>query len=246
MQQRLLAHGVAAGLGQGPLDVLEPVIGAPKVLRQALAQVTDNQLGLGVAVEDAVGDETHDVDRDVDRKADGRTDEVLALGVDLVVIVAGRSRGVQVDGHIQLDALLPEHIVLGLVVEEVRLAARAGMLEVVQQRAVEAVLLDRALELLRRLGRVVHGEAGKGADAIAVVLDLVGNPVVDVACVLLGLGGIRDALDARHGQGVDGVTDAMLVGQLEPLAGRLLDLAHVPVKVLGGDVQGSLGATRVR
>lgn len=50
--------------GERALDVLEPVVDAPEVEGQVLAQVADDDLEVGVAVEDAVGDHAHQVQAD--------------------------------------------------------------------------------------------------------------------------------------------------------------------------------------
>ncbi|KAJ0158904.1 Positive regulator of purine utilization [Colletotrichum tanaceti] len=242
----LLAHAAAApvavalGLGDGLLDVLEPVVDAPKVKGELLAQVADDDLEAREAVEDAVGDEAHEVQADAVGEGQRRADEVLALGVELVQDDVGGPRRVDVDGHVEVADDAPEGVVLGLVVELVRLAALAGVLEVAEQRAVEAELAHAARQLPARLRRVVHRQAGEGAEPVAVVLDLPVRPVVDLGGAPLRLHRIRDALDARHRERDDGVADAVRVREPDALVVDVADLAHVALAVARVDVEGGL------
>lgn len=201
----LAVPSIALLLGDGPLDVLEPVVDAPEVEGDVLAQVAHDDLRLGVAVEDAVDDEAHQVQADGVGEGQRRADEGLALRVELVEDdVRGRGR-VNVKRHVELRQDLPEGVVLRLIVEEVLLAVLARVLEVTQQGAVEAELLDAAGELLARLDGVVHRQAREGAQLVGLGLDLLGDPVVHLCGAALCLGLIPDALDTGDGQGHDAV-----------------------------------------
>lgn len=196
---------VALLLGDGPLDVLEPVVDAPEVERDVLSQVAHDDLGLGVAVEHAVDDEAHQVQADGVGEGQGRADEGLALRIELVEDdVRGRGR-VDIQRDVELGQDLPEGVVLRLVVEEVLLAVPARVLEVAEQGAVEPELLDAAGEFLAGLDGVVHGQAREGAQLVGLGLDLLGDPVVDLCGAALGLGLVRDALDTGNSEGHDTV-----------------------------------------
>lgn len=194
---------VALLLGDGPLDVLEPVVDAPEVERDVLAQVAHDDLGPGVAVEHAVDDEAHQVQADGVGEGQRGADEGLALRVELVEddVRGGRRVDVQRDVEVRQD--LPEGVVLRLVVEEVLLAFAARVLEVAEQGAVEPELLDAAGELPAGLDGVVHRQAREGAELVGLGLDLLGHPVVDLGGAAFGLGLVRDALDTGDGEGHD-------------------------------------------
>lgn len=167
--------------------------------------MADDDLCLGVAVENTVDDKPHQVQADGVREGQGRADEGLALRVQLVEDDVGGGGRVDVQRDVELLEDVPEGVVLRLVVEEVLLAVLARVLEVAEQGAVEPELLDAAGQLLAGLHRVVHGQAREGAELVGLGLDLAGHPVVDLCGAALGLGLVRDALDAGDGEGHDAV-----------------------------------------
>lgn len=146
-----------------------------------------------------------------------------------------------VQRYVELLTHLPEGVVLWRVIEEVRLAVGARVLPVADQGAVEAELGDAAAELLTGLYRVVHGETGKSAQLLGVGLDLLSDPVVDLGGPPLGFGLIGNALDAGHGQGDNGVANAVGISETDTLVVDVGDLAHVAVTVVGVDIE--LGLT---
>jgi len=235
-----LANDIASLGGEWLLNILEPVVGTPEVEGDMLAKMADNDLQLREAVEDTVGDDTEKVKRYGIGEGERGTNEVLALCVLLCELLTLWSGWVDVDGYIQLLDDLPEGIVHWLVIVEVSLTVSAGMLHVIQERAVEAKLCDTAAELFAGLYRVVHGETGKGAEAVTVVLDLIGDVVVAEGGMLLGASLVSDSLDTRNGEGDNSITDAAGVGDIKSLGGDGLDLAHVSLKIPRRNVKGSL------
>lgn len=255
-------------LSDGPLDVLEPVVDAPEVKGDVLAQVAHDDLGLGMAVEDAVDDEAHQVQADGVGEGQGRADEGLALGVELVEDDVGGGGGVDVQRDVELLQDVPEGVVLRLVVEEVLLAVGARVLEVAEEGAVEPELLDAAGELPAGLDGVVHGQAREGAELVGLGLDLLSNPVVDLCGAALGLGLVRDALDTGDGEGHDSVVklsglshitvsqkikssllsrlvlknlrvaNTVVISELDTLVVDVADLPHVTSAVILRNVQG--------
>lgn len=211
----------------GPLDIFNPVVDAPKVKGDVLAEVTHNDLQLGKAVKDTVDDQSEQMQVDTIGKRKRRADQELALRIQLVVDdILGRGR-VDVQRDVQLLQHLPEHIVRGLVVEEVRLAVGARVLEVAQQGAVETQLLDAARQLSGRLRRVVHGETGESAQLVRLGLDLLRHPVVNLGGAAFCFGLVGDALDPRDGERDDGVADAVLICELDALLVDVADGSHV-------------------
>lgn len=100
------------------LNILEPVVYTPEIKGNVLAQVTQNDLQLGVTVEDAVGDHAQDVKGDTLREGERWADEPLAVLPKLFKYGACGVARVQVEGHVQFCAGLPEDIPFGLVVED--------------------------------------------------------------------------------------------------------------------------------
>lgn len=196
---------VALLLGDGPLDVLKPVVDAPEVKRDVLAQMAHDDLRLGVAVENTVDDEAHQVQADCVGEGQGRADEGLALRVELVEDDVRGGGRVYVQRDVELLEDVPEGVVLRLVVEEVLLAVLSRVLEVAEQGAVEPELLDAAGELLAGLDGVVHGQAREGAKLVGLGLDLPGHPVVDLCGAAFSLGLVGDALDTGDGEGHNAV-----------------------------------------
>ena len=74
--RKVLSNGLLARLfeTQGFLDVLKPVVNSPEVEGNVLAQVADDDLELGEAVEEAVGHHTEEVQTDALGEAEGRAD----------------------------------------------------------------------------------------------------------------------------------------------------------------------------
>lgn len=60
----LLRHDTALLVGDGALDIFEPVVDTPEVKRNMLALVADDDLGGGEAVKDSVRDQTQSVQGD--------------------------------------------------------------------------------------------------------------------------------------------------------------------------------------
>ena len=156
----VLVDGLLAGLIQpeGLLDIFQPVIDTPKVKRQMLAQMSDDDLNPRKAVEDTVRNDAHQVQANVVGERKRRPDKVFAVLVLHVVEDPLRRRRMYVDGHIELLNDGPEGVVLGMIVEEDLLFAlrTRGQLPIVQQRAMEAVIRHTTGQLSRRLVGVVH------------------------------------------------------------------------------------------
>ena len=134
----LLTEHIPRLLRERPLDVFEPVVDSPEVVRDVLAQVADDDFQFGEAVEDAVGYEAEQVQGDGIGEAEGRADEVLAGFVEGLVAVSDGGGGVEVDGDVEFLRDGSEGVVGGVVVEKVGFAVGAGVLDVVEQGAVEA------------------------------------------------------------------------------------------------------------
>ena len=78
------------------------------------------------------------------------------------------------------------------------------------------------------------------------IFDLVVDVIVDPGGFFLGRSLVDDALDPWNGQRNDGISDAMLVGELDPLIGDRLDLTEIAIKVMRSDVKFDLLATALR
>lgn len=154
----VLPDRLLAAQPQRLLDVLEPVVDAPQVEGDVLAQVAQDDLQRRVAVEDAVGHHAQDVQADALGERERRADEPLPVLPELLEDGARRVPGVQVEGDVELRAGPPEDVPLGLVVEDHVVPVRAGALRVVHQGALEAVLRHAAAELGGGLLGVVHRE----------------------------------------------------------------------------------------
>jgi hypothetical protein len=74
MEKRLFGKWVPGLDGKGPLDVLEPVTGAPEVIWNMLPKMANDDLELGETIEHVVTDHAEKVERDVVSKAEWRTD----------------------------------------------------------------------------------------------------------------------------------------------------------------------------
>src|SRR4051794_9348164 len=101
----------------------------------------------------------------------------------------------------------------------------------------EAKFLHTTSEFHSSLLGIVHGESSKSSKTIPRIFDLVVNVVIHFCCVLLGSGWVCDALNSWDGERHDGVTNPVLVGDLESFAGDRLNLAQVAVKILWSNVQ---------
>lgn len=144
----IVADGLLAGLGQAEmlLPVLEPVVNAPHVEGDVLAEMADDNLQVGMAIKDAIGDHSQDMEAHALGKAEGRANQPLPVGPELIIDGAGGVAGVEIQWDVQVGAGLPEHIPLGLVIEDVVIPVWASTLGVVDQGAFEAILLDTATE----------------------------------------------------------------------------------------------------
>lgn len=100
------------------LDILEPVVDAPEIKGNVLAQVAQDDLQLGVTVEYAIGDHAQDMKGDTLREGERWADEPLAVFPELLKNGACGIARVQVEGHVQFCASLPEDIPFGLVVKD--------------------------------------------------------------------------------------------------------------------------------
>jgi hypothetical protein len=124
------------------LDVLEPVVDPPEVEGNVLAQVADDDLELGEAVEEAVGHHSEEVQTDALGETEGRTDQPFAVCPQLIVYASGRVPWVQVEGDIEFLDSGPEDVPVCAVVEDHVFAFGAGSLSVVDERAQEPKLGD--------------------------------------------------------------------------------------------------------
>ena len=82
LMYRLLARLVQS---QWLLDILQPVIDAPKIKRKVFAQMSDDNLDFREAIKNAVRDQAHEVQTDVVGKREGRSDEVFPIFVQHIV-----------------------------------------------------------------------------------------------------------------------------------------------------------------
>jgi len=76
----LLTHNISCLGCKGLLNIFEPVVDAPEVEGDVLTQVTNDDLELGEAVEDAVGDHTEEMQRYAVGEAEGRSNEGTCAG----------------------------------------------------------------------------------------------------------------------------------------------------------------------
>lgn len=240
-----LAKDISCLLRKRAFDILKPVVDAPEIVGDVLAEMTDDDLELREAVKDTVGHDAEKMQRYCVRKAKRWADEVLAILVECLVTVSNRRSWVDVDRNVKLLSDCPESVVSGIVVEKVRLTILTGVLNVVDQSAVEAQFGDSTAKFFAGLLWVMHRKGGKRAKFVAMFLDAAVHVIVEVTSFLLSESLVSDSLDARNGQGNDRVSDAVLVGDIYTFAGEGLDLAEVAVEIIGGNVKGSLLATNV-
>lgn len=184
----LLGHDTTLHVSNGPLDIFEPVVDTPEVDGNVLALMTDNDLQLREAVQHSVRDQAQRVQAGIVGKGQRESSQVLALGAQPVQDKIRRSGRVDVRGEIKLGEDLPELVIGELVVVEVGLTVGTGVLEVAKESTMASELLNTATQLLASLLGFVHGQTRKGAHAVAVVLNLVGRPVVGLSGSILGQG----------------------------------------------------------
>lgn len=161
--RKVLSNGLLARLfeTQGFLDVLKPVVNSPEVEGNVLAQVADDDLELGEAVEEAVGHHTEEVQTDALGEAEGRADQPFPVCPKLVMDAAGGISGVEIEGDVEFLDCGPEDIPVCVVVEDHVFALRAGSLSIVDERTEEAKLGDAASEFFCCLFGIVHGQCAR-------------------------------------------------------------------------------------
>ena len=173
----------------------------------------EQQLGVGEVVEDAAEDQPEGVGRRIQAPAPHRTGEFRVPGQHVGGVNAvGRvkvKRDVQALGH-RPD--LPQRLVVQVRALRVR----------VDERAAQAQLRDRALELAGGGGRILQGERGESAEARRVARDDLGQEVVDRGRLPGGHRGVGFGLDTRRVQRQHGDVDAARVHRREPLLGQIL------------------------
>lgn len=155
---KVVPDGELARQAKRLLDVLEPVVDAPDVKGQVLAQVTEDDLQLWVTVEDAVGHHAECVEADTLGEAQRRTDEPGSLGPELLVDGACGVSRVEVEGDVELRDGRPEDVPVLAVVEDHVVTVGTATLCVVDEGSLEAVLGHTASELRGSLIWVVHGQ----------------------------------------------------------------------------------------
>jgi hypothetical protein len=161
--RKVLSDGLLARLLQAEwfLDILEPVVDPPEVEGNVLAQVADDDLELGEAVEEAVGHHSEEVQTDALGEAEGRADQPFPVCPKLVMDAAGGISGVEIEGDVEFLDCGPEDIPVCVVVEDHVFALRAGSLSIVDERTEEAKLGDAASEFFCCLFGIVHGQCAR-------------------------------------------------------------------------------------
>jgi len=161
--RKVISNSLLARLlqAEGFLDVLEPVIDPPEVEGDVLAQVADDNLELGKAVEDAVGHHAEQVQADALGEAEGRSDQPFAVRPEFVVDGAGGVSWVEVEGDVEFLDCGPEDVPVCTVVEDHVVAVGAGSLRVVDERTEESELGHAASEFVCCLFGVVHGQCSR-------------------------------------------------------------------------------------
>lgn len=140
------------------LDVLKPVVYAPHIKGDVLAEVAEDDLQLWVAVEDAVCHHSEDVQTDALGEGERGSYEPMAVLPEFLVDHTSWIPWVQVQRDVELGASLPEDVPLRLVVKDVSLTIRAATLGVVDQSSLETVLGHAAAEFVCCFLRIMHRE----------------------------------------------------------------------------------------
>jgi hypothetical protein len=160
---KVLSDGLLARLleAQRFLDILKPVVDPPEIEGNVLAQVTDNDLELGEAVEEAVGHHSEEVQTDALGEAEGRADQPFSVCPQLVVDAAGGVSGVKVEGYVEFLDCGPEDVPICVVVEDHFFAIGTGSLSVIDERTQESKLGDAASEFVCCLFGIVHRQSSR-------------------------------------------------------------------------------------
>ena len=101
----------------------------------------------------------------------------------------------EIEGHVERRDHAPEGPVLRQIVVQ-RALSELG--EAVDQRALEAEILDAALELAARQVRVLERQRGEALEALRAARDLLGEEVVGAARDLARLPGLGNRLHRRR------------------------------------------------
>ena len=77
----VLVDRLLAGLVQSKrlLNVLQPMVDAPQIERDVLAEMSDDYLDTGIAIKDAVGHKTEEVQADIICKGKWGSNKIFAL-----------------------------------------------------------------------------------------------------------------------------------------------------------------------
>jgi hypothetical protein len=161
--RKVLSDGLLARLLQAErfLDVLEPVVDPPEVEGDVLAQVADDDLELGEAVEEAVGYHSEEVQTDALGETEGRTDQPFAVCPQLVVDASCGVPWVKVEGDVEFLNCGPEDVPVCVIVEDHVFTVGARSLSVVDERTQESELGDASSEFVCGLFGIVHGQGSK-------------------------------------------------------------------------------------
>ncbi len=192
----IVRHPLARCILVAGLHPVVAVVDAPEVIRQPFAEMPENDLQPRAFVEQSAADQPQGMQRGFGGKAPGRAEQP---GMSIIKRAHSRHRRSRMQVERDVEALdhAPERPILRQIVVERR--AGAGELAVsVHQRALEAELLDAALELLRRALRVLHRQCGDAGKPVRALCNLLRQNVVGLASELGGPPGIRDTLHCRR------------------------------------------------
>jgi len=157
-----------------------------------LAHMPDNRLQPWEPVQHAGRDDAQDVHVDPVGVSQGGELQPGSSLPHLLVDQGGSRSGMHIDRSIQFRCHSPEGVVLGLVEEQHRVSVLARALEVVQQGANEAFLLDHAPpQFVCGLLGIVHAQRREGREPRRVFEHLCLEPVVGQPGQARGLSGIR-------------------------------------------------------
>merc|ERR1712093_6360 len=212
------------------LDILKPMVDPPQVKRNMLSQMSDHHLEFGVSVKDPIDNHAQQMQAHTLCKAERRTDQPFAISPQSIIHHTRGLFGMKVEGDVEFDTSLPEHIPLRLIIKYQGLPVR-GYLDVIDQCALEAVLFNAASQFRRCLGWVVHGQRRKRTKSVGLVFDLLIDIVVDLSCQRDGFLWVSHVLNSRRRVAQDVVADSIFVGIVQSDLAHVTDLANVLVGI---------------
>src|SRR6516225_11866006 len=144
----IVDHGLARGVFVRSLHPVVPVVDAPEIERQPLAQVTENDLQPRQLIEQAAADQAQRMQSGFGGKAPGRTKQPGMPVVKRRGPGHGRA-GMEVERNVELGERMPERAIGWQVVVNGLVAFRRLRIAV-HQCASESEMSDAALQLLYR------------------------------------------------------------------------------------------------